>query len=98
MPARKCLGTRVQFPAPPLSDTPCGNAGRVSFWTSVETPVPQGLTTGPLCQITCQISPPFVSDKPVPTKRPSEIAKECGVSTMTVYRERKVINDGAGSG
>src|SRR5262245_56727274 len=67
MPARKCRGTRVQFPAPPLSDTPCGNAGRVSFWTYVETPTPQGLTTGPPCQITCQISPPLVSDKPVQT-------------------------------
>ncbi|HET6574124.1 MAG TPA: hypothetical protein VFG68_11010 [Fimbriiglobus sp.] len=31
-------------------------------------------------------------------KRPGEIAKECGVSTMTVYRVRKDINGGAGSG
>src|SRR5262245_5827172 len=67
MSARKCHGTRVRFPAPPLSDTPCGNAGRVSFWTYVETRPPQGLTTGSSCRITCLISPPFVSDKPVPT-------------------------------
>ena len=30
-------------------------------------------------------------------KRASEIAKECGVSTMTVYRERKDMNNGAGA-
>src|SRR5579883_1270118 len=37
----------LRSPAPARPDTPRGNTGRVSFWTYVETPFLQRLTTRP---------------------------------------------------